>query len=188
MNTIAPQKESTPLTTLVSCKPGASLILILLAACCVPARSAVPPPPQVWTGRVTYVVDGDTVHVRPPHGGKPESVRIHGIDAPEICQNGGGSARDALRRRALGQQVVVHGITRDDYGRLLARIVLDGDDLGGAMVEAGHAWSYRYHGQPGPYAAQQRRAQTAGLGIFRSDSEAPVYPAVFRKEHGSCPR
>ncbi|HQS33604.1 MAG: nuclease [Polaromonas sp. 39-63-203] len=175
------------MTTFFSFKPEAPLVLALtlLAACCVPARAATPLQ-QVWTGRVVYVVDGDTVHVRPPHGGKPVSVRVHGIDAPEICQNGGGSARDALRRRALGQQVVVHGVSRDDYGRLLAQLVLDGDDLGGAMVEAGQAWSYRYRGRPGPYAAQQRRAQAAGRGLFRTGGEAPVYPAVFRKAHGSC--
>lgn len=179
------------MTTLFSFKLGAPLVwtltLGLLAACCVPALAATPLQ-QVWTGLVVYVVDGDTVHVRPPDGGKPVSIRVRGIDAPEICQNGGASARDALRRRALDQQVVVHGISRDDYGRLVAQIVLDGDDLGGLMVEAGHAWSYRYRGRPGPYAAQQRRAQTAGRGIFRSGGPTPVYPAVFRKEHGSCRR
>lgn len=177
------------MTTLFSFKWWAHLVLTLTlqAACCVPARAATPLQ-QVWTGRVVYVLDGDTVHVRPPHGGKPVRIRVHGIDAPEICQNGGGSARDALRRRAFGRQVAVHGVSRDDYGRLVAQIVLDGDDLGGSMVEAGHAWSYRYRGQLGPYTAQQRRAEAAGRGIFRSGGAAPVYPAVFRKEHGSCRR
>lgn len=162
-------------------------IVTLLAACCVPALAATPSG-HTWTGLVTYVVDGDTVRVRPLQGGKPVSVRVNGIDAPEICQDGGSRARDALKRRALGQRVVVHGVGRDDYGRLLAQIVMDGDDLGGWMVEAGQAWSYRYRGQPGPYAAQQRRAQAAGRGLFASDGAAAVYPAVFRKERGSCRR
>ena len=159
----------------------------LLAACCVPAL-ATTPPGHTWTGLVIYVVDGDTVRVRPLPGGEPVSVRVNGIDAPEICQDGGSTARDALKRRALGQRVVVHGVGRDDYGRLLAQVVMDDDDLGGWMVETGHAWSYRYRGQPGPYAAQQHRAQAAGRGIFASGGRLAVYPAVFRKEHGSCRR
>ena len=164
-----------------------ALAVSLLAACCVPVLAATPPG-HAWAGLVTYVVDGDTVRVRPLQGGKPVSVRVKGIDAPEICQDGGSRARDALKRRAFGQRVVVHGIGRDDYGRLLAQIVMDGDDLGGWMVEAGHAWSYRYRGQPGPYAAQQRRAQAAGRGLFASGGTVAVYPAVFRKERGSCRR
>ena len=54
--------------------------------------------------------------------------------------------RDALKRRVLGLQVVIEGRSRDDYGRLLARIILDGDDVGARMVKDGHAWSYRYRG------------------------------------------
>lgn len=140
-----------------------------------------------WWGVVTYVVDGDTVHVRPADGGKPVSIRVDGIDAPEICQSGGTASRDALKRRALGQRVAVYGRQQDDYGRLLARIVLDDEDLGAWMVAQGLAWSYRYRNSAGPYALQQGRAEAAGRGMF-SPAQAlpPVYPRVFRKQHGSC--
>ena len=137
---------------------------------------------------VTYVVDGDSIRVRPLQGGKPVSVRLDGIDAPEICQSGGDAARDALRRRVLGRQVVIEGKSRDDYGRLLARTLLDGDDVGARLVKDGHAWSYRYRGSAGPYAAQQRIAESVGRGIFADSSVPPVYPAAFRKQHGACPR
>jgi endonuclease YncB( thermonuclease family) len=46
---------------------------------------AAPASKEDRTGVVTYVVDGDTVRVRMPSGAKPVSVRIYGIDAPEIC-------------------------------------------------------------------------------------------------------
>jgi micrococcal nuclease len=136
---------------------------------------------------VTYVVDGDTVKVRPSGGGKPVSVRISGIDAPEICQAGGTASRDALMRKVLGQHVAVHGRHHDDYGRLLAKITFKGEDAGRWMVAQGQAWSYRNRANAGPYAAQQRRAKAAGLGIFSPSQAAPaVYPAQFRKRHGSC--
>jgi endonuclease YncB( thermonuclease family) len=153
----------------------------------VQASSPAKPSAPAWSGVVSYVVDGDTVRVRPPGGGKPISVRINGIDAPEICQAGGSASRDALMRKLLGQRVAVHGRHHDDYGRLLAKIMLKGEDAGGWMVAQGLAWSYRSRGGAGPYAVQQRRAKAAGLGIFSpSYAVSPVYPAQFRKRHGSC--
>jgi micrococcal nuclease len=162
------------------------LVFAALLAWCSPACSSVPPQ-ATWWGVVTYVVDGDTVHVRPVDGGKPVSIRVDGIDAPEICQPGVASSRDALKQRALGQRVAVHGRLHDDYGRLLARIVLNDEDLGEWMVAQGLAWSYRYSNNAGPYAVEQRRAKAAGLGLFsRVHAASPVYPRAFRKQHGSC--
>lgn len=127
--------------------------------------------------------------VLPAQGGKSVKIRVHGIDAPEICQALGSASRDALKRRVLGQRVTVHGRRRDDYGRLLARIELNGEDTGQWMVAQGMAWSYRYRKNPGPYAVQQQRAKAAGLGIFSPALGAPpVYPAVYRKRHGNCYR
>lgn len=165
---------------------GFFLILLLLAAGSFSVFAA-PPANAAWSGVVTYVVDGDTVRVRPPGGGKPVSIRLDGIDAPEICQAFGTASRDALMRRVLGKRVQVHGARHDDYGRLLARVELNGEDAGQWMVARGLAWSYRYRSSPGPYAAQQRRAKAAGLGVFSTAQGAPpVYPAQFRKQHGSC--
>ena len=148
-----------------------------------PAKPAMP----AWSGTVAYVVDGDTLKVRPPGGGKPLSVRIHGIDAPEICQAAGTDSRDALMRKVLGRRVAVHGRRHDDYGRLLAKVTFKGEDTGQWMVAQGLAWSYRYRSDAGPYAVHQRRARAAGLGVFSPSQGAPaVYPAQFRRQHGSC--
>ena len=167
-------------------KALAALALAVWLACCVPARASAPAQ-AMWMGVVTYVVDGDTFWVRPADGGKPVSVRVDGIDAPEICQPGGGISRDALKRRTLGQRIAVFGRRHDDYGRLLARLELNGDDLGQWMVSQGQAWSYHYGRRPGPYALQQSRAKAAGLGLFsRSHATPPVYPRAFRKQHGPC--
>lgn len=163
------------------------VIAAFAALTCFFPAFAVASAEAAWTGIVTYVVDGDTVRVRPPGGGKPVSVRIDGIDAPEICQSGGTVARDALQRQVLGKRVMVHAKVRDDYGRLVARIVLNRQDQGKWLVAQGLAWSYRYRNNPGPYALQQGRAQAEGLGMFSHIyAAAPIYPGVFRKQHGSC--
>ena len=99
---------------------------------------------SVWLGIVTYVVDGDTLYVRPIEGGKTVNVRIDGIDAPEICQVGGQQARDALKLRVLGHQVMVQRKTTDKYGRIVAEIFQDNVDQGAQMAATRKAWASRF--------------------------------------------
>ncbi len=145
------------------------------------------PAPLVYEGVVTHVVDGDTVWVRVTPSNETLKVRIEGIDAPEGCQAGGASSRAALTRHVKGQSVTLianPGRSHDDYGRLLARLQLQGEDVGRWMVSAGHAWSYSYRKDPGPYVVEQSRALAGKRGLF-SDPIAEN-PRDFRKRHGSC--
>ena len=166
----------------------------------------------VWHGVVTFVPDGDSLMVRPASGGAPVKIRLEGVDAPEICQAHGAASRQALQSRVMGRTVKVEGRRRDDYGRVLARISRSegsggasagkagneryasdgggnvGGDLGGDvgewMVRRGHAWSYRFRRDAGPYALQESQAQAARRGLF-ADAQ-PVPPREFRKRHGPC--
>jgi micrococcal nuclease len=117
-------------------------------------------------------------------GGAPRKLRIDGIDAPEICQTGGKAARALLAERALYQHVQVTVRRHDAYGRGLARIQLDGRDLGAQMVRMGQAWSYRWRRHPGPYMAEETVARQSRLGLFTADQ--PESPRDFRQRHGSC--
>lgn len=137
-----------------------------------------------WSGTVTHVSDGDTLWVRPQRGGAPRPVRIDGIDAPELCQAHGETARAALVGKVLGQVVQVRVRRHDDYGRDLARVSLRGRDMGGWLVSQGHAWSYRYRGQSGPYAQQEGHARARRLGLF-VQGRAEL-PREFRRRHGPC--
>lgn len=158
---------------------GARVMAACLLLAGTPAHADRP-----WRGVVTYTVDGDTLWVRPASGGKPRKIRLDGIDAPEICQRGGAASREALKKQLLGQTVTVSIRRYDDYGRALARIDLKGQDVGGQMVASGHAWSYRFRRNPGPYAAQQAQAQAARRGLFAD--RGAENPRAFRKRHGSC--
>jgi endonuclease YncB( thermonuclease family) len=97
-----------------------------------------------WPGVVTHVSDGDTVWVQPLHGGEAHKVRLLGIDAPEICQPWGPQSSAALHAALQGQVVEVRARTRDTYGRLLAQLTRQGNDVGAWMVGQGYAWSYSY--------------------------------------------
>ncbi len=152
----------------------------LAAACCLPLAAAAAP----FTAVVTRVTDGDTVWVRPLTGGIPRKVRIEGIDAPEICQAFGPESREALAHHVLNRRVTVVADSRDDYQRTVARLRLGQGDIGRWLVTHGYAWSYRFHGSPGPYPREEARARTRRLGLWAAGK--PELPRDFRVRHGSC--
>lgn len=164
--------------------PAASLLALLLA-CTGVARG------EMFRAVVERVTDGDTLWVRPldtPPGAPPLKLRIAGIDAPERCQPHGAAAGRVLRERLRGREVTVDRRGLDAWERSVARVSLDGGDVGAWLVAEGHAWSYGRHPRAdrpgGPYAREQRAARAAGRGLFADP--APMPPWVFRAAHGPC--
>ncbi len=139
---------------------------------------------ETFLGQVTHVTDGDTLWVQPDEGGPARKLRLRGLDAPEICQQGGMAAREFLVQLALRRRVTVNVVTDDPWGRGVATIALDGRDLGAEIVRAGLAWSYGWRGRAGVYAAQEALARGSGQGVFALPE--PQSPRDFRKRHGSC--
>lgn len=92
--------------------------------------------------------DGDTFRVGSYRG---ESVRILNIDAPEIqgkCRYEIDLAQSSKRRLANlleGQRVQIYRQKKDRYGRTLAVISVNGQDVGDQLVSEGLArtWSGR---------------------------------------------
>ncbi|MDD2808657.1 thermonuclease family protein [Rhodoferax sp.] len=138
---------------------------------------------EVFTAKVTYVSDGDTLWVS-TKGMPARKLRLLGLDAPEICQTGGVASRDALRQWVGQHTVQVTVKSQDQYGRGLARVRIDSQDVGALMVASGQAWSSRWHGRLGSYAQQEARARANALGVFANP--AAELPRDFRKRVGSC--
>lgn len=141
-------------------------------------------PSAAMTGRASYISDGDTLWVRPSDGGKPIKLRLHGLDAPEVCQSGGPAARDALKRLVDQQPLQVETLGRDAWGRTLARVSINRRDIGARLVQDGHAWSDAFRDDPGPYAAEEAAARRAHRGVFAQPK--PERPRDFRRRHGPC--
>ena len=142
-------------------------------------------PASQWVGWVTKVVDGDTLHVQPAQGGASQKLRIKGIDAPEVCQAWGMQSREALARLVWGQRVTIQLNDVDDHGRWLANVFVNGEDVGARLVAQGHAWSYQFRRDPGPYVFQQQQAAINRLGLFGQPQA--MRPREFRQRHGPCP-
>lgn len=156
--------------------------VLLCLALLVPAVHATGT--RTFRATVTHVTDGDSVWVRPSWGGGAMQVRLHGLDAPEICQRWGQQAKAALQSRLLHQPVVVQARGHDDYGRTVARLLWTGQDVGRSLVSSGLAWSYRSSRSAGPYADLQAQARAGRRGLW-SDPR-PQEPRAFRRQHGSC--
>lgn len=137
-----------------------------------------------FRGTVSHVSDGDTLWVRPAAGGAPVELRLLDIDAPEGCQAFGPESGEALRRRVLRQRVQVSTRGSDDYGRQLAQVAHRGEDVGAWMVRQGYAWSYRFNGRQGPYAALEVQARSEHRGLWARPGA--VEPRSFRQRFGRC--
>lgn len=139
---------------------------------------------EVFWGQVTHVSDGDTLWVLPSGEQLPRKLRLQGLDAPEICQAGGTAAREALVQLVVNKNVQVSVKYHDSYGRGLARVRVNSQDVGSLMVQSGHAWSSRWHRSLGPYSKEEAQARAEQKGIFANLSAE--LPRDFRQRNGSC--
>ena len=87
---------------------------------------------------VTRVPDGDTVYIKTSNG-REERVRLLGIDAPEGKMLHGNKSRDNLYRmlKMNGFKAEVAYREKDQYGRLVGKLMTDGNDLNYAQVRDG---------------------------------------------------
>jgi len=155
---------------------------------CCAVLGALVASPWVWAqsfpARVVTVSDGDTVWVTPLPSGRRMKLRLQGMDAPERCQPGGETSTQTLRGLLLNQTVEVEVRGQDDHDRGLARIRYQGKDVGALMVSQGHAWSYRFKSDPGPYVREEQAARQARRGVFAQ--VRPERPYDFRRRNGPC--
>jgi endonuclease YncB( thermonuclease family) len=102
-------------------------------------------------GKVVRVYDGDTVTITFLLHQKlyRTQVRLLGIDAPEIRAKSevekrkAREARDALHGKLLNQVVELKNLSHEKkWGRLLAELWLDGENVNAWMLSHGHAVAY----------------------------------------------
>jgi len=155
----------------------APLLAAFALAGCDAATVARDDAPRGDVGRVTRVVDGDTIHVEV--GGRREKVRYIGVDTPESVKPGTPVECYAKRAAAFNERLVdgervrlVRDLeARDRYGRLLAYVYRVRDDLfvNAALVRRGYAQpltippNVAHAGEFRRLASQARRA---GRGLW----------------------
>ncbi len=112
------------------------------------------PEPRADLYKITKIVDGDTIAV--DIAGKTETIRLIGINTPEIVDPGkpaecfGKEASNKAKETLTGKSVKLEADSaqgeRDKYNRLLRYIFLeDGTNFNKMMISDGFAYEYTYN-------------------------------------------
>ncbi|UXY14828.1 thermonuclease family protein [Chitiniphilus purpureus] len=140
---------------------------------------------ETLDGRVIRIADGDTLTLL-DDGLREHAVRLAFIDAPEKAQAYGKAAKWQLSTRVYGRRVHAEVVEVDRYGRIVARIERDGEDVNLALVEAGYAWHYPRYAKRrqdktdfARYATAQRLASDDQRGLWQATRPQP--PWDYRK-------
>lgn len=137
-----------------------------------------------WTGKTLQVLDGDTIVVN--HDGKPEKIRLFGIDSPEEKQAFSDEAKKFTSDLVLEKVVAVHPIEKDVYGRTVARVFQNGTKVNEEIVKAGYAWWFEKYA-PGDedFKKLQAEARASKKGLW-ADPDA-MAPWEFRHPSATDP-
>lgn len=136
-----------------------TMILILLVASC---RQG---------SLVTEIIDGDTFRLA-----SGESVRLLGINAPEMSEPGGDIAKDVLTIMLHDKQVrLVRDISdQDDYNRLLRHVYVNNTNINGEMIRLGYAEA-RFYPPDTLHAAEFRELEKIAVRNRRGLWSFPVF-------------
>ena len=114
----------------------------------------------------TSVIDGDTIRLD-----TGETVRLSGIDAPELSQPGGELSRQYLAHLVLGRRITLDKgyEDRDKYNRLLRFVYIDNVCVNEEMIRQGYAEA-RYLSPDDPireyYIQLEIEAEIARAGLW----------------------
>tara|TARA_B110001454_G_scaffold187534_1_gene184963 strand:- start:384 stop:809 length:426 start_codon:yes stop_codon:yes gene_type:complete len=98
---------------------------------------------------VKSVYDGDTFRAYLPNIKKAPRIRVRGVDTPEIegsCKAeilAAVKARDFVRKHLkLANKIVLTNVGKDRYKRVLANVIVDGQDLAQTLIDGklGRKW------------------------------------------------
>jgi endonuclease YncB( thermonuclease family) len=94
--------------------------------------------------KVVKITDGDTVHVLDQSKAK-HKIRLGGIDAPEKKQAYGQKSKQNLSKLIAGKNIEVQYNKRDRYGRIIGKLIYQGQDVNLLQIKHGYAWHYKYY-------------------------------------------
>lgn len=155
------------------------LLATIIALAAVPTVAAEPP--QTWW--IVSVHDGDTVKAI-------DAAKVqqrYGCTASTPLRSGqpfGTKARDRLAALTMEKAVEVHLHGQDKYGRTLARLVVEGQDVDAAMIREGLAWHYAKYDHTPALAAAEREARAARRSLWADRDPVPPWEwRASEKDH-----
>jgi micrococcal nuclease len=134
-----------------------------------------------FEAKVILIADGDTITV--VHNGKPEKIRLYGIDTPESKQAFGTGAKNFTYAMVYRKSVNVEPVTTDRYGRTVGIVTVNKKCLNSELIRNGLAWVYDRYCKKDMCDKWQQLEETARqskTGLWLQDD--PVEPWKYRKK------
>lgn len=128
--------------------------------------------------KVVKITDGDTVHVLDKARVK-HKIRLMGIDAPERKQTFGTKSKQNLSNLIAGKFIEVEYNKRDRYGRIIGKLLLNGQDINLQQVKQGFAWHYKHYLKEQSkldrvlYSSAEIEARNKHIGLWVVPAVAP---------------
>lgn len=153
-----------------------------------PVSKALAALPSLGNDSIVGPVDGDTAHLK-----SGRSLRLYGVDAPELKQQGwnrqgqavpiGQQSRDDLGDALARARAAIGMPVGNSFGRPVAPVDMDGQDLGQSLARNGSVMTAPDFMRDDPdrrfqYLQAERLARQNGLGIHDTMFQNP---ADFRK-------
>jgi len=138
---------------------------------------------KTFDATVVRIADGDSVEILRTGDRQPLRVRLEGVDAPELGESFSREAQLFLRQLMLDKRVNVSGRDVDRYGRLVARLLVGGQDASHALLAAGLAC--QRFATDSVLAAAESQARAGGVGFWAASAAKPQCVARLRGAAGS---
>lgn len=169
-------------------------------------------------GFVHKVIDGDTIRIRHstfwsrnpkfigPLKDHTISVRLAGVDAPEISKFGqegqlfSQEAKEFVTSKVSGKYIKVKLLSKDQYGRVVGRVKYKENffflswekDLSEELLKKGLAVVYtqggaQYDGNKLKWLEFEKKAQAKRMGMWKHGAQKVVLPSEYKQKHKNKP-
>ncbi len=132
-----------------------------------------------FTGRVTWIHDGDTVKIR--SNGVNHLIRLWGIDAPEHDQDFGKESTKYLIKLIKNKTVIVKWDKQDRYGRIIGKIYLGKKYINLEIIKSGMAMVYLYYNNEKDFINAEKQAKKSKIGLWIQKN--PMPPWKYRRKN-----
>jgi len=127
---------------------------------------------QQYTGSIIRVIDGDTFAFQTAEGSFV--IRMYGIDAPERDQTYSRESADFMKQY-LNKEAIIKASGVDKFGRTLAVLFIDGQDINLFSIKNGCAWHFKRYSSDQQYADTESYARKNKIGLWKVDNPIPPW-------------
>lgn len=123
------------------------------------------------TGRVVGIADGDTLTLLDATNTQ-HKIRLAGIDSPEKAQPFGQVCKQSLSDLAYDRTVQIDWNKLDRYGRVIGKVLVNGQDVNLEQIHRGCAWHYKQYQNEQTledrlsYAKAEDKAKAKKVGLW----------------------